>query len=59
MFGSWVRDMQVRLLAKSVLPVVVGVVDGGAYGRRFLVGGIDVVAPTLPFPDTFRGKPLI
>ena len=34
---------------ESRTPVVAGVVDGGAYGRRPLVGGIDVVAPTLHF----------
>ena len=42
---------------ESRTPVVAGVVDGGAYGRRSLVGGIDVVALTLPFPTCSGGNP--
>ena len=31
---------------ESRTPAMAGVVDGGAYGRRSLVGGIDVATPT-------------
>ena len=42
---------------ESRTPAMAGAVDGGAYGRRSLVGGIDVVALTLPFPTCSGGNP--
>ena len=37
---------------------MVGVVDGGAYGRHFLVEGVDVAFLTC-LPDLLQGKPEI
>ena len=34
-------------VGESRAPVLAGVVDGDAYGRRYLVGGIDVHVTTL------------
>ena len=41
---------------ESRTPVVAGAIDGGAYGRRPLVGGIDVAAAPFPCLTFFRGN---
>jgi hypothetical protein len=42
---------------ESRTPVVAGGVDGGALGRRSLVEGVDVAAPTCLFLAVLQGKP--
>ena len=41
---------------ESRTPVVAGAIDGGAYGRRPLVGGIDCAVPPSPCLTFFRGN---
>lgn len=52
--GSW--DWAGEVAGENGTPAVAGVVDGGAYGHRFFVEGIDVVTLTF-LPDLLRGKP--
>ena len=56
--GSWVSGYAGETAGESRTPVLAGVIDGGAFRRRFLVGGIDV-ASYLAFPNVFRRKLLI
>lgn len=42
---------------ESRTPAPAGVVDGGAYGCRPLVEGIDVAVLSFPCPTCFRGNP--
>ena len=54
-------DPVVRLSGETAgegrTPVMVRVDDGGVYRRRFLVGVIDVVAPSLHFSMCSMGNP--
>jgi hypothetical protein len=54
--GSWFWVCAGEVAGESRTPAVAGVVDGGAYGRRFLVEGVDVALVTC-LPKIFLGKP--
>lgn len=57
LIGSWVRARAGEAAGESRILVVSRIIDGGAFRRRSLVEGIDVVAPSLPFP-TCSGETL-
>lgn len=53
--GSWVWAGEAA--GESRTPAAAGAVDGGAYGLRPLVGGIDVAVLSFPCSTCFRGNP--
>jgi hypothetical protein len=55
--GFWLRACACESAGESRAPAVAGGVDGGAYGRRTLVGGIDVAARTGRSLAYSRGNP--
>jgi hypothetical protein len=54
--GSWFGACLGETAGESCAPTVAGGVDGGAYVRCILVGGVDVAAPTLLFLARSRGN---
>jgi hypothetical protein len=55
--GSWFMACVGETAGESLAPHEADGIDGGAYGRRTLVGGVDVAAPTRLFLAYSRGNP--